>query len=311
LDVLMSHPLCPLEKHWTDVTIGWLIVFGNIVTVLPQLAILLKTRSNTGLNLWTVLLSCISTGTTFLNALDNFWGEFYCCGVTSLSVCNNLLVAFYGLASWFLCWQAIYVCSLLAWPPVETESELIVQNRQRYLHTGVFIAYMIVLFGCITVVVVTNTHYAVSSTFYITMDSIWGITSAISTAAIWIPQVYTTYTLKDTGSLSMSLVAFTALGTGITVYNLVRYGATFWIWVPQVIAGFFCLVLIGLGGLYAYQQKRTLLEFLWPSHTVVEEVETDDLDPDGSTINPPNRRTSWNQDSGARTEFTGELDINE
>jgi len=275
----MSYPLCSLERHWSDVTTGWLIVFGNIVTVLPQLVILLRTGSNTGLNLWTVLLSCVSTGTTLFNGFDDFWNDFYCCTVTSLGACNNLLVVWYGLATWFLGWHAIYIVSLLAWPPVDTEKERLKQIKQKWIHTGVFFVYMITFCGCVILVVMTNVHYHHASTFFFTIDSIWGITSAITTAAIWIPQVYTTYTMKDAGSLSMSLVALAALGTGITVYNQIQYRATYWVWVPQLIAGFFCVILMVMGGWYAYRNKRTFREFLFPTH--IEEV----YDPDVEIIN--------------------------
>jgi len=261
----MGGPPCSMLKGWFDVTVGGLIIFGNVVTVAPQLALLFRTKSNTGLNLWTLLLFCLSTAATVFNGLDDYWNDFHCCAIISFGQCSNILAAFYGLVTWFLGWQAIYIVALFAWPREGlSDEEKRQQRKEEIKHWVVFTIYSFFLISCIIVVVIGNTWYPKNSYFYITMDSLWGISSSVFTAAIWIPQVYTTYTLRDTGSLSILLILMNFLGTGITVYNQICYGAKYWIWIPQLIAGFFCLVLAILGSYFAYEQNKTWREFLWP-----------------------------------------------
>eukprot|EP01126_Amoeba_proteus_P041208 TRINITY_DN4422_c0_g1_i14.p1 TRINITY_DN4422_c0_g1~~TRINITY_DN4422_c0_g1_i14.p1 ORF type:complete len:227 (+),score=39.07 TRINITY_DN4422_c0_g1_i14:335-1015(+) len=213
----------------------------------------------------------MSTLGSCYNGINTYWERFNCCLHIPWYRCVEITLAWIQLATYFLCWQMVYITSLVVWPRVRENLEQKQQLQQKQLHWVVFTTYMLGSFVGAGVIVYWNKLYSPTSRLYLSMDATIGILSALAMAAYLAPQVYTTWKLQDMGSLSMITVILSIVGTGITTYFLLQYDATPWIYVPGLIATFFFLVLLVMCAHFSHKRKITFWEFIWPTDKKLED----------------------------------------
>jgi len=241
---------------------------------------MLKRGSNEGLNILTVVLGTISVFCSVANGVNQYWDDFLCCSEIEWYRCSEILLAWIQLVTWFALWHVVYITCLVTWPQVSGEAAKIEQHKQKRLHWGLFFLYMCLVCACAGVVLCWNWYYPARTTTYQAMDNAIGVIAAVTMAAYLAPQVYTTWNLKDQGSLSMVTVILSVVGSTITTYFLIRYDAGPLIYVPGLVAAWFFVVLFIMCAYFALKQKKTFLEFIWPSDLQAEESSVNLMDGD-------------------------------
>jgi hypothetical protein len=146
------------------------------------------------------MIGSISNITTVYNSIDKYWSTFACCTEISPGECIDLLLAFIQILVLFLCWhvrtnlkliftsQVIYISALVFWPAPKTSDDAQALKTQKVRQLLLFSLYTIFCLAGTSITVLWNSYYPPDSEIWITTDYIWGILSAITTAANWIPQ---------------------------------------------------------------------------------------------------------------------------
>lgn len=224
---------------------GFLLFVGIFLAYVPQMIKLISLRSNLGLSLWTTVLASASNACSLFDALNQYWNYFYCCMMISPWQCITILLVILNYTLTWFCWHAIYILALVFWPDPAAKDEKEKQSREKYTHLFVFLGYMVfMILGFVAIVLGTTVDSFKQIVWFNTLlVSGFGIISAGLTLLIWVPQIYTTYVLKGSQSLSLIMMIVLTPGSFVNLYYQIGMDAKFWIWIPTALAGFFQCVL--------------------------------------------------------------------
>jgi len=242
-----------LPKCWTDqklqpldVAIGIFLWFMTFVTFAPQILLLIIGRSNKGVDLYSALSNAITTMLTVFNTVCSFWKSFYCCtGVTPWQ-CFQLLIAFIQIFSVWLCVHAIYILAVMYWPESKSIEQIQETNRGKLIHRSLFSLYFIVTVIVYVLCILLNSFFYPTSYVYTITNGVIGILASITCAITWMPQIYTSYTLKTHGSLSVIMLLIQFPGTFLLIYFYIKEGASVLVWMSQVVSAFMTLIVLFL-----------------------------------------------------------------
>jgi len=276
------HPISPGHfKCWNnhtapkayDVALGWFLTGMTFVSYAPQILLLLQTRSNRGISLFSQLVACVSLMASILNGVGSFWDRFYCCSLVTPWQCSEMLLSFIQIISAFACQQTIYLICLIAWPREKTDAAQRESNKQQIIHSSLFIAYMLGSCLCSVAAVYMNFKKSPHSKIYLGFDRAWGLVAGITTCIIYIPQIYTTWNLNQIASLSVSTLGIQLPGLVLLTYFQIVSRAGFMVWGPSLLSAIFHLILVGICVYFGWRDDYTLLEMLFGKIEEVPEPE--------------------------------------
>lgn len=107
--------------------------------------------------------------------------------------------------------------------------------RQRFIVRGVFwVYYFVVVMGGSALIISWNFFISSNDPIYTTTDLVIGIIAGVTMGSFWMPQIWTTFKLKDAGSLSLIMLLLTTPGAYLTVY--------FYLGIPWILCSSRCNV---------------------------------------------------------------------
>jgi len=235
----------PLGDEWDDwiqFGAGVAIVVGLILSFLPQHYECHKAKSAFGLSSHMLLFGSVTLIfqllTNLLEDLPKFHScpseTFVACGIDMQATAQNISCAIFGYPSWYL-WYFMY----------EGRSD----NLGKLLACGLVVFVLLAVFLSILA----------ASTSAINVDRLstaWGVVGTTSNIVMWWPQIYTTVTLKNKGTLSLWTLAISALGDWIVVASLLWADENFWVVLPYFPDSGLQIVLIFLGLDYQRQRRK-------------------------------------------------------
>ena len=242
---------CQPRPGTLDVIAGFFLIFGTIISFLPQYYKIIKNKSTLGISHWTQGLNNISGFCAFFGSFMLDYHLFLCCKTNGH--CINYIIPFLQLAFNWLCPFIGYVIFIKYFTSTK--------KKEKKLVYGFFGMYLVVFVGCVTMTcIVLIANWKSWKKHGILFGDILNGLSAILTIIIWVPQLLKTHRLKTIGSLSLWSLAIQAPGAFVVfIFQVIVNKSSWFIGVPYLIICIFqiCLLIMGIH----YERKKNRVRF--------------------------------------------------
>jgi len=269
----MDAPCPPEHDTFTTVLSSGLII-GLVISYIPQhLRIILK-RSSEGFSPWFLMLGSTASAAAMLNIIALQWSVLQCCRTISAGSCLESLGGIIQISlTWFL-FTLILVLYMIYFPvhlkyapaatfhdedgrvhiapPVRTE------EWRLAITLSWVVAVHIVLIGFVTFLLVLT---GVGRTTIGIWAGFLGVTSAISAAFQYFPQLLYTYRSKKVGALSIPMMCIQTPGAVLMVVSIaIRPGTDWTSWAPFAVAGIMQGALLAMCIVWHFRERRLGLD---------------------------------------------------
>eukprot|EP01120_Amphizonella_sp_Union-15-10_P002721 TRINITY_DN13021_c0_g1_i1.p1 TRINITY_DN13021_c0_g1~~TRINITY_DN13021_c0_g1_i1.p1 ORF type:complete len:292 (-),score=1.63 TRINITY_DN13021_c0_g1_i1:99-974(-) len=253
-------PVCHSpNENALQISLGAFLIVGTFISYVPQGISIFRNKSSEGVSFFSLALGFLSGFLSLLNlCMLDWFSSLTCCSQIQLSLGNCLVL---NLSIMQLCVGPICFCTLyilfLVYFPKTVQPETIFKGRDYLVALIVFMLLFVIFLVLVGVALLLYFIEGVSSKHMALYADACGIASSIITLFIWMPQIWTTFKLKDAGSLSIPMLALQILGAGLVVYFQIGYGSGYTTWGPYVVNAIEELVLIIMCLVY-YMRNRKL-----------------------------------------------------
>tara|TARA_B100001093_G_C26788387_1_gene997788 strand:- start:611 stop:1417 length:807 start_codon:yes stop_codon:yes gene_type:complete len=243
-------------KDIIEIILVWGLILGTLLSYVPQYYRIYKIKTVKGISESMLIFGIFSSYTNVLGSVqENLKNIVQCRGYD----CYNFYIPITQLFSPFLC-AIVFYAFYLYYYIYSLNSDLIekLYNKEYYLKNNapikrawfnLFLGISIVLY---TVLVCVYQDY----NFNDNSGKSLNILSTVLSLIMWLPQIHTTYVLKNNHSLSLIALSIHALGCLITViYQSVFIHQPLWV-ILCYIVGFISETTIVLMCLYYKKQKN-------------------------------------------------------
>ena len=276
---------CPQENGVGSIVLGSVLTVGIFLSYIPQHVSIIRARTSEGLSLFMLLLSNLSALSIVLYSVVNEWDLFSCCTVVGFAQCQRILLELYQLLVGFVNLLPMYALAIYYHPSgprnIDRFITLSVQTtkldaertaRRRYLFDLiVHLAYMVLTVSLIMISVIMTQSLGTRSPAVRTLSDMLGIVSIVSTFLIWLPQIYSVYSLKGPGSLSILMLCLQAPGAlAVAIYQGALEREGWGVWVPYLAVFIQEVIILGQVLYYWWRGRHSAkddisLEFMQPS----------------------------------------------
>lgn len=232
--------------------LGVLLIFGVYASYLPQHWRIWKRRTSEGLSPYYLLLGSASAFSCLVNLVLVTVPARECCrAVLSSYQCTNSLMGLFQMTAQAAGYILILVLCVYITRDSPTEPSEQYAELDRNYH--IFLGYALVntLFGLY--LVYTKGMGPVSA-----FANFSGMLSAVLATIQYIPQIYTTYLLKHSGSLSIEMMCIQIPGGLLWSYSLYANPGSKWSsWLPIVTAAALQSVVLTMCIYYKFREATT------------------------------------------------------
>lgn len=222
--------------------LGWVLAIGIFISYLPQHIKIIKRRSSEGLSPAFLLLGSLSAFSALVNISILTIPARRCCALTlSFYQCTNSLIGFFQILFQASGYILIFVLCVFATKNSMRESKL--DHHKLTVNFNIFMAMVVlnILF------IIYLYHIDKKKTYegLLFFADISGVISTLLAIIQYIPQIYTTFTVKHAGSLSIPMMCLQTPGGFIWSYSLYSQPNSKWSsWLPFFSAANLQLILL-------------------------------------------------------------------
>lgn len=231
--------------------VGPLLCIGSIVSYVPQCYIIVKTKTIKGINEFSIILLGVGNFCLTLNSLILNWGKWNCFRKCGFWLCMAHLLPFYQI---LVGWIMVFVFYIVF-------MKYKIKNTENKLIGALF--YSLLYLGFIAIVVTIAVGEKIANrgppqiAFFQVFAQILGYASAVCSAIVWIPQIYTLILTKKSGNLSPIMFALQTPGNMvIIIFQAVLYRQPVSTWITYVITCIEQLIILGLIIAYYIRDRR-------------------------------------------------------
>lgn len=240
------------SPNLTNFGISLLILLGILLSYLPQHHRIISRRSSFGLSPYFVLLGTTSGTCQFANilVLPRSRADIACCKEVSGFACFAGLLGIAQVGVQWSCFAIILLLFLIFFPRATPPSpDPAIEPERPSVRTALVVTVICLIHGIITFIlslyfVVVYPHALQS------WADLLGIFSTVLASIQYLPQIYTTFTLKKVGSLSIPMMCIQTPGSFVWAASLsARLGMEGWsAWGVYVVTGCLqgCLLVMGI-----------------------------------------------------------------
>eukprot|EP00026_Physarum_polycephalum_P011719 Phypoly_transcript_11960.p1 GENE.Phypoly_transcript_11960~~Phypoly_transcript_11960.p1 ORF type:complete len:321 (+),score=45.38 Phypoly_transcript_11960:112-1074(+) len=267
--------VCTQEDEVSTQIVGWLLTLGTVISFIPQMYALIVNKSLDGLSALTWALNYLSNMCTMVNAVMLNWTEIQCCQELPVLKCIENIVPLVQLGSPTVCTLIVFGLTTI-YSDKLTDKELVVQaelkaNMKRSFADfiefifgsysfvrSLFVASILLTLACAgagaaLMVFAGIFHYAT-----ILYADIIGIFAVVFLMIMYIPQLYTTFKAKHTGSLSVVTLLIQAPGSLVVVYfDAIESHLSWTTWVPFLVSAIQQFILIFMCFYYYLRNRKS------------------------------------------------------
>jgi uncharacterized protein with PQ loop repeat len=244
------------KESTTGVVIGILLIFGSIISYLPQYYKIIKNKHVNGISHWSLGLNNIASFCAFFGSFMLDYHIFRDCPEDEY--CNRNLIPFVQLMIVWLCPLVNYIIYIkYYYSPMHSKSTTCgIRNRTLvYSFFGFYVLVFLCCFILTTIVLVAN--WTTWKNHGLTFGKMLNVFASLITAFVWIPQIFKTYKEKNIGSLSLLAIGIQAPGTFmIFIFQVVLSGASWFIGFPYLVTSIFQFVLLAMGIYFERQDYK-------------------------------------------------------
>lgn len=271
--MLMLPPLdtrqCDTESAQTETILSILIVIGLVVSYIPQHYRIVSSGSSDGFSPWFLLLGTTSSTSSFLNVLLLQVDVIRCCQIQIFSQCLINALGIMQIGFQWLMFSILFILFLVYFPASRKYTHYIatftnVQKTRRVTspewRSSIAIAYIVmahlVLCSALSVLFLYRTSGPGRD------EMRWwagflGLCSMVLALFQYLPQIYTTYSRKTVGALSIPMMCLQTPGSFVFVYTLaIRPGVNPTTWLTFLITGLLQGTLLVLCIIYKLRARR-------------------------------------------------------
>ncbi|KAH7929292.1 hypothetical protein BV22DRAFT_1029731 [Leucogyrophana mollusca] len=241
--------LCHLDRDWVSTALSTFLIYGLVVSYLPQHLRIIRAKSSEGFSPWFLLLGSTSAAAGMLNMFTLQWPIIQCCKELSAGKCLEITAGVLQVSlQWFL-FSVILVLYLIYYPPhlkyVELDIDTYDSRPPRHIRTAVrsddwrlsvilswVIAIHLVFVIFVTFFLLATRHADPTGNYPSHQLSLWatflGVSSAILAAIQYAPQLIRSYRLKVVGALSIPMMVMQTPGGIFMAVSIGRRPGTNW-----------------------------------------------------------------------------------
>lgn len=257
-----TNDICTDLDNVAAQVVGWLLTVGTIISFIPQIYALVVNKSLDGLSALTWALNYLSNLCTIVNALILNWAEIQCCQHLPFGKCLENIVPLVQLGSPTICTFIIFALTT-AYSNRLTEKEMVVQASLKTNMKRSVVDFIEFVFGsysfvrpllvmsilvsilCAGVGALLMVFVGLKKHPTIMYADVVGIVAVVFLMVMYIPQLYTTYKVKHTGSLSVTTLLIQAPGSLAVVYfDAIQSHLSWTTWAPFLVSAIQQFVLI-------------------------------------------------------------------
>uniref|UniRef100_A0A6B2LDQ5 Uncharacterized protein n=1 Tax=Arcella intermedia TaxID=1963864 RepID=A0A6B2LDQ5_9EUKA len=236
---------------------GVLIIFGTVVSYIPQYVNLYRQRTSLGISYLALCFGLLSGFFTIIDTVILYWPRLLCCRSLTPGQCfdNNLVP--WQVISGPLCVFALYIQYLYTLSRYDVP-----EDPERMLRQYLF---ALVSFG--VVLLLTTVLSTIALLFHFsdiappgtlsTYARVVGTLSAVVVFLHWTPQVVTTFRLSAAGALSILMLIIQCPGAFLVVgFQVTSKNPDWSTWAPMLVAGGEQLVLIVMLAYFHWRDRH-------------------------------------------------------
>lgn len=241
---------------WT--ALGQAITLGCIVSVLPQIVVLVKRRSSYGLNPLYVFVTSFGQFMLVMNVISLHSADFIGIVQIPLSrVLPRLLTFGITFSMWFVYLPVPFLNAIFF-----DSNQRIGRNEEnvaaeKFWNTVLTGLMPILGVGMAGVYTIQMLIWGVSAQTILVTGKVYGTFAAVLVIAQYLPQMITTCKLKDNGSLSMALMMMQAPGGLANVlFMAIGQGDNWTTWISLLAGSVQMFILLSICVFFKIRQRR-------------------------------------------------------
>ena len=218
----VDYSKCYPGKEGIWIAIGACIFLGTLISMIPQTIVLVKNKSNYGLNPFMVFMNNLCSILLTVNTVTLHFADFV--GLNQYSFFHALPTLFTFFNN-FLLWFGyvpVVILTIIFFDIVPREKRKEKQIKiEKFEVYGLDILLISVSVISFMIYVIIGSEDGYSSNNTLNYGKILGIICSVFNILLWLPQIITTCKLKDNGSLSLVYLGIQAPGGLINTCFLV------------------------------------------------------------------------------------------
>ncbi|CAL6089094.1 PQ_loop repeat-containing protein [Hexamita inflata] len=234
----------------TTLIIGFLILVGTVVSIIPMNLKLLTTKKVEGIAFTMLILVMYNQWSTIVNYIMAEFSKIMACTNSGKKCWSNMISLYQAIAQFIF--YFILINQYLYYEVKELgKTKDVKRHLILYL---VFIGFLILTIPSFTV---PGFYYGPCNATYTAFALVFSIIAAVSDCIAWIPQIYATYKLKAVGSFSISAMLMQCPGCAITLIVAIMSGNPWYTWITWIVGFILQFILCWLLVKYYFQAKKS------------------------------------------------------
>ncbi|KAL4071822.1 hypothetical protein V8B97DRAFT_1481451 [Scleroderma yunnanense] len=270
---------CHFKSDWAANTLTALLIFGLVVSYVPQHFRIIRAGTSVGFSPWFLLLGSTSSSAAMLNIITLQWPVIRCCTEVNLGKCIEITSGVFQVGCQWLMFTLIFVFYMLYYPPhlkyveleIDAHDSRPVQRVRANLKSDEWRLSVIVAWA-------TAFHltFVIFTTFFLLFTTasspdpsiprphqiqLWatflGVSSGILAAIQYAPQLQRTYSLKLVGALSIPMMIIQSPGGVVMAASIAMKPGTNWTsWVMYAVSAIMQAILLFMCFAWKIRQRR-------------------------------------------------------
>jgi len=239
------------ERSIIAYIIGCFLIFGVMISYIPQHLAIIKRRSSQGISWITIFLANISTCSNTINAVLEQWDTLTCCFEFGFWKCNASLLSIYQISVGWFNSLLLFILVLLFFP-----KEIDIRNKRvAIISWWIYVVGLIFLSSGAGGILL----YKEGSNSKVVSDYAFsfGIISTVAILCQWTPQIWKTWNAKEVGSLSIMMLLLQAPGSFIVViFQGILYRESVSTWLTFLLTGIQQTILLILCLVFEFRRRQ-------------------------------------------------------
>jgi uncharacterized protein with PQ loop repeat len=255
----LDYSACfPESQPWVWQFVGWYIFAGTVLSLLPQLRLIVVQRSSFGLNSFAIFVTTFGQFIMIINVLGLRTSDFN--GVLQYPV-SRTLPRLQTIINYATLWMTYLPISFMNMIFFDKESRP--KRPADSIRAEGYFTYMLTILApivCLALVAVWaagTAIYGCGSAWVVMVGKFFGTLATFLCIAQYVPQMITTCRLKSSGSLSLLLLALQSPGGFLNAaFMWLGQGDDWTTWISILAAAAQQAILLGICLFFKYQKKK-------------------------------------------------------
>ncbi|KIJ62104.1 hypothetical protein HYDPIDRAFT_189188 [Hydnomerulius pinastri MD-312] len=276
---MLVSETCHFETDWATNALTGFLIYGLIVSYVPQHLRIIRAGTSVGFSPWFLLLGSTSSAAGMLNMITLQWPVIRCCREVSFGKCIEITAGVFQVGVQWLFFTIILVLYMMYYPPnlkyiqleVDTHDSRPVQHIRTKLKSSEWRLSIIVSWA-----VAGHLALLIFTTFLLLLTTppspdpsvphprqitLWatflGVSSGVLAAIQYAPQLMRTYRLKLVGALSIPMMIIQSPGGVVMAVSIAMRPGTDWTsWIMYAVSAVMQASLLLMCIIWRMRQRR-------------------------------------------------------